>query len=256
MDGYYIDCPLLSLSQEFASLHEDPFVPVGAGAWFFYILGMVMVVGGIMLLAPPSALASCLVCLKPKARPPMITQVLEVQRGGSPSPVSPAANAPDADEAPPPPKPLAREQTSSLELVGGMPGMGLMSFKFGAEAPAERSPNTMWAKLRGNLKGGVESARGAMESPGRRVTHGNGSTPPGSGPYNELTEPSGGASPAALGAAHSLAGSGPSTEELATAEAGEAGDGGAGGPLDKTASTMSAQRLSATNSLGVPSSRV
>ena len=41
---------------------------VGMGAWFFYMSGVVMIVFGILLLAPPDAIAACCACLGPKPR--------------------------------------------------------------------------------------------------------------------------------------------------------------------------------------------
>jgi len=137
--------------QEFESLHEEPLVPVGYGAWFFYILGMLMVITGIMLLAPPSSVAACCKCLAPKLREPIVTlHDVEKRRPHSPGP----------DSRQPEP-PGMQKQESGLELVAGLPAMGMQFQSFsqkmrGAGSDGEDgSPVRSWS-----IRANVDRAKG------------------------------------------------------------------------------------------------
>jgi len=149
--------------QEFKTLH---LAPAGAATWFFYILGMLMVISGIMLLAPPSAMAACANFWKPKARAPMVqlhpVQEVKAKQDSATSLSSPNGTSVQGDDLPARPSPLSRG-ASSMEMVAGVPGLSSLtpSLKLGS---GDGGSKKLWGSLRSNLQGSVESARAAMDS--------------------------------------------------------------------------------------------
>jgi len=133
---------------------------------------MMLVLTGIMLLAPPEALAACCTCMRPRAAQP-ITRNLGVEQR-QPSPPPPPDPQPDVTAASD--RHTGREVAQSepsLELVGGagitalaqsMPSVKNMANWVSGEGEGQGSPkDTLWNKLRVNLTAGVEAARATID---------------------------------------------------------------------------------------------